>query len=184
MGPAALKEWLAKSRLPHFDQSKLAGQFGAVLHQHGRTFIVGDYLACFPLYHDSELDLFSTSLLAAATALPRVTLDRQGLYEFAHQSCVLGDDTVLSEIKRLGPTQVVELTADGAQIHRVSKPLPHEPSKASLADQLSFHSRLLHEVVGEHRVGARVGRAGGERDTARITLGTSSPKTRPPRSSG
>ena len=73
MGPAALKEWLAKSRLPHFDQSKLAGQFGAVLHQHGRTFIVGDYLACFPLYHDSELDLFSTSLLAAATALPRVT---------------------------------------------------------------------------------------------------------------
>ena len=103
----------------------------------------------FSVYHDSELNLFSTSLLAAATALPRVTLDRQGLYEFAFQSCVLGDDTVLSEIKRLGPTQIVELTADGAQIHRVSKPLPHKPSKASLADQLSFHSRLLHEVVGE-----------------------------------
>ncbi|SEP50552.1 hypothetical protein SAMN02990966_07673 [Rhodospirillales bacterium URHD0017] len=149
MGPAALKGWLAESKLPHFDQSKLAGQFGAVLHQRGRTFILGDYLACFPLYHDSELSLFSTSLIAAATALPRVTLDRQGLYEFAFQSCVLGDDTVLSEIKRLGPTQIVELTADGAQIHRVSNPLPHKPSKASLADQLSFHSRLLHEVVEE-----------------------------------
>jgi len=44
MGPAALKEWLAESRLPHFDQSKLAGQFGAVLHQRGRTFI-----RCTPL---------------------------------------------------------------------------------------------------------------------------------------
>src|SRR5215212_5873937 len=63
MGPAALKGLLAESKLPHFDQSKLAGQFGAVLHQRGRTFILGDYLACFPLYHDSELSLFSTSLI-------------------------------------------------------------------------------------------------------------------------
>jgi asparagine synthase (glutamine-hydrolysing) len=149
MGPAALQRLLTESRLPHFDQSKLAGHFGAVLHQRGRTFIFGDYFACFPVYYDSELNVFSTSLLAAATALPRVTFDRQGLYEYALQVAVLGDDTVLSEIKRLGPTQVVELTVDGAKIHRVSKPLPHEPSKASLADQLSSHSRLLHEVVGE-----------------------------------
>lgn len=149
MGPAALKGLLTESKLPNFDQSKLAGQFGAVLHQGGRTFILGDYFACFPIYHDSELNLFSTSLLAAAAALPRVTFDPQGLYEYAFQSCVLGDDTVLGEVKRLGPTQIVELTADGAHIHRVSKPLPHKPSKASLADQLSFHSRLLHEVIGE-----------------------------------
>jgi asparagine synthase (glutamine-hydrolysing) len=149
MGPAALQGWLADAMLPHFDRSKLAGQFGVVLHQRGRTFILGDFLACFPIYHDDGLNLFSTSLLAAAAALPRVTLDRQGLYEYAFHASVLGDDTVLSEIKRLGSTQVVELTADGAQIHRVSKPLPHEPSRASLADQLSFHSRLLHEAVGE-----------------------------------
>jgi hypothetical protein len=149
MGPAALQELLAESRLPHFDRSKLAGHFGAVLYQRGRTFVVGDYFACFPVYHDSKLNLFSTSLLASAMGLPRVTFDRQGLYEYALQVAVLGDDTVLSEIKRLGPTQIVELTADGAQFHRVSKPLPHKPSKASLADQLSFHSRLLHEVVGE-----------------------------------
>ena len=113
MGPAALKGWLTELRLPHFDRSKLAGHFGAVLHQRGRTFILGDYFACFPLYHDSELNLFSTSLLAAATALPRVTFDRQGLYEFAFQVIVLGDDTVLSEIKRLGPTQIVELKPMG-----------------------------------------------------------------------
>lgn len=149
MGPDALKGLLAEATLPHFDRAKLAGQFGAVLHQHGRTFILGDYFACFPVYHDGELNLFSTSLLAAATALPRVTFDPQGLYEFAFQSCVLGDDTVLGEIKRLGPTQIVELSADGAQIHRVSKPLPDKPATTSLADQLSAHSRLLHEVVGE-----------------------------------
>lgn len=149
MGPAALKGLLAESNLPHLDRAKLAGQFGAVLHQRGRTFVVGDYFACFPVYHDSERNLFSTSLLAAAAALPRVTLDPQGLYEYAFQSCVLGDDTVFGEIKRLGPTQVVELTADGVQIHRVSKPLPDKPSKASLTDQLSLHSRLLHDVIGE-----------------------------------
>jgi asparagine synthase (glutamine-hydrolysing) len=149
MGPAALEGLLADSRLPHFDKAKLAGQFGAVLHQSGRTFIVGDYFACFPVYHDRDLNLFSTSLLAAAAALPRVTLDRQGLYEYAFQSCVLGDDTALSEVKRLGPTQIVELIAKGVQIHRVSKPLPSKPSEASLADQLSFHRRLLHEVVEE-----------------------------------
>jgi len=149
IGPPALQGWLAESTLPHVDRSKLAGQFGAVLHRRGRTFILGDHLACFPVYHDDGLNLFSTSLLAAAAALPRVTLDRQGLYEYAFHASVLGDDTVLSEIKRLGPTQVIEVTAEGAQIHRVSNALPHEPSKASLADQLSAHSRLLHEVVGE-----------------------------------
>jgi len=149
MGPAALQGWLEAARPPDFDRAKLAGQFGAVLHHCGRTFILGDYFACFPVYHDTELNLFSTSLLAAAAALPRVTLDRQGLYEYAFNASVLGDDTVLSEVKRLGPTQIVELTANGARIHRVSKPLPHEPSRASLADQLSCHSRLLHKVIEE-----------------------------------
>lgn len=149
MGPAALKGLLAEANLPHIDHTKLAGQFGAVLHQRGRTFVLGDYFASFPIYRDSELNLISTSLLAAATALPRVTLDPQGLYEYAFQSCVLGDDTVLAEIKRLGPTQIVELTADGTQIHQASKPLPDKPSTASLADQLSRHSRLLRDVVEE-----------------------------------
>jgi hypothetical protein len=150
MGPAALRKLLTDCVPPRFDWSKLTGQFVLLMHRQGRTFLTTDYFGAFHLYHDADMRLFSTSLLAAALTLPRVTFDRQGLYEYALQASVLGDDTVLSELKRLGPTYIVELTTPAASIHPVSKPLPGRPTAAPLAMRIASHGQLLRQTIAEH----------------------------------
>jgi len=148
-GSEALRKLLAEADPLHLDWSRLAGQFALVLHRGGRTFVATDFFAAFQLYHDAEHSLFSTSFLTAATVLPHVSFDPQGLYEYAVQAAVLGDDTVLAEIKRLGPNQVVELDEHGVRLHRVSKDLPSAPTAEPLAERLATHASLLRRVVGE-----------------------------------
>jgi len=148
-GSEALRKLLAEADPLHLDWSRLAGQFALVLHRGGRTFVATDFFAAFQLYHDAERSLFSTSFLTAATVLPHVSFDPQGLYEYAVQAAVLGDDTVLAEIKRLGPNQVVELGEHGVRLHRVAKDLPSAPTAEPLAERLATHASLLRRVVGE-----------------------------------
>lgn len=148
-GPEALRKLLTQAQPPAFDWSRLAGQFALILHRGGSTFVATDFFAAFQLYHDADLSLFSTSFLTAATVLPRVTFHAQGLYEYAIQASVLGDDTVLSELKRLGPNRVIELREHDTQVHCVSKDLPSATTDASNAERLSIHADLLRKVVSE-----------------------------------
>lgn len=148
-GPAALGKLLDEADPLHLDWSRLAGQFTLILHRAGRTWIATDFFAAFQLYHDADRTLFTTSFLTAATVLPKVRFDPQGLYEYAVQAAVLGDDTVLAEIKRLGPNQVVELDQSGHRLHAVAKDLPEAPTQAPLADRLTVHADLLRTVVSE-----------------------------------
>ncbi len=83
MGRPALEALLRDATLPEPDWSRLGGQFVALVQRGGRSFLLTDYFAVFQLFHDREMPLFSTSLLSAAAALPRLSFDPQGVYEFA-----------------------------------------------------------------------------------------------------
>jgi asparagine synthase (glutamine-hydrolysing) len=149
-GRAALRKLLAEADPRRLDWSRLAGQFALVLHRSGRTFIATDFFAAFQLYHDADMRLFSTSLLSAARVLPSVSFDTQGVYEYAFQAAVLGDDTVFREIKRLGPNRVLELDAAGSiRSHSVTKELPSAPTRAPAAERLDSHRSLLTRVIAE-----------------------------------
>lgn len=140
MGRAALERLLDMER-PDWD--RVAGQFVALVHRGGRTFLFGDYFGAFQLFHDEAPRLFSTSFLAAANALPRVSFSAQGVYEFAFNVVPVGDDTVLAELRTLGPERMVDLTSDGAVDHALAKPLPSAealPLEARIAAQ---RERLL-----------------------------------------
>ena len=150
MGRAALAAMLGAAQLPALDWSRIGGQFAAVVRKRGRTFVFSDFFAAYQLFHDKRHRIFSTSLLAATGALPRLSFDPQGVYEFAFNVVPLGDDTVLAELKTLSPRKMVELTADGATIHAIDKPLPSNPVNEPLPDRLARHSARLLDVVGAH----------------------------------
>src|ERR1051325_907392 len=128
------------------DWGRLGGQFVALVRRQGRTLLFTDYFAAFQLFHDSDMRLFSTSLLAAANALPRLSFDAQGVYEFAFNVMPVGDDTVFAELKTLGPDRIVELGAEGALNRAVAKPLPDAPAEP----RLGAHRDRLMAVVEAH----------------------------------
>lgn len=147
MGEPALRAVLAMEKP---DWSRLGGQFVVLVRRAGRTLVFTDYFGAFQLFHDAEMRLFSTSLLAAANALPRLSFDTQSVYEFAFNVVPIGNDTVFAELKTLGPGTVVELGEDGAILHQVAKPLPEAPVAMPLEERIQAHRERLAAVVRHH----------------------------------
>jgi asparagine synthase (glutamine-hydrolysing) len=150
MGRPALEALLRSVSLPEPDWSRLGGQFVALVRRQGRTFLLTDHFAMFQLFHDSDMSLFSTSLLAAVGALPQVSFHPQAVYELAFNVTAIGDDTIFNELKTLGPDRVVELTPEGARPHAVAKPLPGSVAAMPIGERLERHQARLAAVVRRH----------------------------------
>lgn len=150
MGRPALQALLRTASLPAPDWSRLGGQFVALVHKAGRSFVLTDYFAAFQLFHDTRMRVFSTSLLAAAHAMPRLRFNPQGVYEHAFNVVPIGDDTVFAELKTLGPDRVVELTNDGPVLHAIAKPLPQAGTPMPLGERIEVHRDRLAAVVRHH----------------------------------
>jgi len=148
MGRPALEALLAMNPAAP-DWTRLGGQFVALVRSGGRSFLLTDYFAAFQLFHDAGMRIFSTSLLAAANAMERLSFDAQGVYEFAFNVVPVGNDTVFAELKTLGPDVVVELEPDGVALHCVRKPLP-ETGEMPLEARIAAHRDRLMSVVGDH----------------------------------
>src|SRR3954468_4347937 len=149
MGRPALEALLAMEGLEAPDWSSLGGQFVALVHRAGRTLLVTDYFAAFQLFHDAGMRIFSTSLLAAANALPRLGFDAQGVYEFAFNVVPIGNDTVFAELKTLGPGRVLGLSEDGIRATVAARPLP-PAEKVPLDARIAAHRDRLMAVVSDH----------------------------------
>ncbi len=150
MGREALRALLDMADLPKPDWSRLGGHFVAVVRRGGRTFLFTDYFAAFQLFHDADRRIFSTSLLAATQALPRLSFDPQGVYEFAFNVVPTGNDTIFAELKTLGPEQLIELTDTGAIAHALAKPLPEAASAMPLAERIERQRAALAAIVRPH----------------------------------
>lgn len=149
MGREALAALLTMDPLK-LDWRRIAGQFVAMVRRGGRTFLFGDYFSAFQLFGDTGQRVFSTSLLAATAALPRLSFDPQGVYELAFNVMPIGDDTVFAELKTLSPFVVLELTERGVVRHPVAKPLPDAPSDLPPAERIARHRARLSAVVAAH----------------------------------
>lgn len=146
MGRPALEALLAMEA-PDWD--RLGGQFVALVRRAGRTLLFTDYFGAFQLFHDADMRFFSTSLLAAANALPRLGFDPQGVYEFAFNVVPVGNDTIFAELKTLGPDRLLELNADGIRAREITKPLP-TAEELPLEARIAAHRDRLMAVVADH----------------------------------
>jgi asparagine synthase (glutamine-hydrolysing) len=150
MGRPALEGLLASFDSPSPDWSRLGGQFAALVRKRGRTFLLTDYFAAFQLFHDEGMRIFSTSLLSAAKALPRLSFDPQAVYEFAFNVFPLGNDTVFAELKTLGPEAMAELKEEGATLRALAKPLPEAAAAMAIDERIERHRERLASVVRAH----------------------------------
>jgi asparagine synthase (glutamine-hydrolysing) len=150
MGREALRALLGMAELPKPDWSRLGGHFVALVRRAGRTFLFTDYFAAFQLFHDADRRVFSTSLLAATQAVPRLSFDAQGVYEFAFNVVPTGNDTIFAELKTLGPDRLIELTGDGSAVHPLAKPLPEAATDLPLAGRIERQRAALAAIVRPH----------------------------------
>ncbi len=149
MGRPALEALLSLD-WPKPDWSRMGGHFAAMIHKAGRTFLLTDFFAAFQLFHDTQMRLFSTSLLSAAQAMERLSFSPQAVYEYGFNVVPIGDDTVFAELKTLGPDRLVEFTEDGAVSHPLAKPLPETAADMPLAERIERQRATLAAIVRPH----------------------------------
>ncbi|MGF1549314.1 MAG: hypothetical protein ACFBQW_02090 [Sphingomonadaceae bacterium] len=101
---------------------------------------------------------FSTSLLAAVATLPKASFDPQGVYEFVFNVVPVGDDTVLRELKTLGPRRMIELGPGGVRDQPLAKPLPGQVARRPVAEHVAAHRERLSKLVAPfaERFGDRI----------------------------
>jgi hypothetical protein len=153
MGRPALQTLLRDVALPEPDWSRLGGQFVALVRRGGRAFLLTDYFGAFQVFHDADMRIFSTSFLAAAQSLPRLSFDAQSVYEFAFNVVPVGDASLFNELSLLGPDRAVELGEHDVALHPLAKPLPDRAAAMSIADRVEDHRGPLSAIVRSH-VGA------------------------------
>lgn len=135
LGRPALEALLEAFTTPFTDWARLSGHFALLVHKAGRTTLLTDFFGAFQLFHDRRFDVASTSFLATATSLPKLSWAGQGVYEFAFNVFPVGDDTVFDEVRRLGPDVQIELGADPVR-HPVDKPLPGAVTATPLPERI------------------------------------------------
>ena len=74
------------------------GHYAVILRKAGETAIVPDTFGGFLVFYDAARRIASSSFLAVASALERVTLSTQGACEYVFNGVVSGNATLFNEI--------------------------------------------------------------------------------------
>lgn len=145
IGSAALEALLDEFRFPFTEWHRLAGQFVLLICKGQNAYLITDFFAGFHLYHDDADTLFSTSFLAAAAYFDRLTFDPQGVYEFAFNVFPTGNDSVLKQLKRLGPRTQMRIAPTVVR-ETVGKPLPAASVDLPMQERLERSAAHLRAV--------------------------------------
>lgn len=133
-GQAALREFHADFDPTTMNWEHCRGHFGLVICKHGRLFVTNDGLGSCQLYHDPNLEIFTSSFISVLETAPRTALDRQGLYEYAWNGTTFGTKTFLANVRRLPHASMVEL---GPQPRIVQLTDPTEVGSPPGSDELA-----------------------------------------------
>jgi hypothetical protein len=79
-------------------REKARGHYAVILHKDGQTEIVPDDFGGFLVFHDQTRRIASSSFLAVASALDRVTLGTQSACEYVFNGVVSGNATIFDEV--------------------------------------------------------------------------------------
>ncbi len=150
LGAPGLQALLDAAAVPMVEWADVAGHFGLVLRKGGRTLVSTGPVGAFQVFHNADLSVISTSFLATAASVPRLSWDAQGVYEFAFNVFPTGDDTVFNEVKRLGPDEQFELGEEVVR-HRVARRVaPPPPKGADLQAEIAARLRAVVKPYADH----------------------------------
>jgi hypothetical protein len=123
------------------------GHFLLMVSHSNRIWLLHDRNGAYETYVAADGGGVSTSFLALAAELPRLTINRGAAYEFVFDGVVLGDETPFVEIRKLGIDEM--LVWDGGwRAGRTGWPLTPEQTAPDRDAALRHLLDRLTELVG------------------------------------
>jgi hypothetical protein len=100
------------------------GHYAVILRKNGETRIVLDGFGGFLVFYDSRRRIASSSFLAVASALDRVTVGAQAAYEFVFNGVVSGNATLFDEVSLAPVNATIDVGDRGLEFHLPSLAVP------------------------------------------------------------
>lgn len=149
-GAKGMTRLLREFTFPFSDWESVSGQFVLVVHTRNQLHVLTDYSGAFQVFTDKHYRTLSTSLLSIAAEQKSLHFNQQAVYEHVFNAHAAGDDTVFSELERLGPDRQLQLS-DKSSSMSVPLALTEKTQFHSVSESLSRVSdRLLS--VAQHAV--------------------------------
>lgn len=112
-----LASLLTQFRSARMNQSRLHGAFCAIFHIDGKLSMLMDGFGVYRVYTDAQQSFFSSSFLAALSALRRrATLDKEALLEKCARGYLVGPRTLVKELKQLTLVTAAEFKNKDIQV--------------------------------------------------------------------
>jgi asparagine synthase (glutamine-hydrolysing) len=108
----------------HTPRDQAIGHYAVLIRKGGETTIVPDAFGGFLVYHDAARRIASSSFLAVASALDRVTLSTQGAFEYVFNGVVSGNATVFDEVLLAPVNATIAVDDQGLKFRPYSLPIP------------------------------------------------------------
>ena len=146
-GITALRQFLVDFDPDHYRPNGFLGIFTLIIKKNGRLFVLTDPLGGSRVFHNIDHSLWSSSFLALAENISGLTIDGQGVYEYAFQEASYGATTPVNEIRMADSLKYFELTKDGTREYSKNIPISFEQSNTSYEDLIEEHSNLLQNQM-------------------------------------
>jgi len=140
IGPVAAKLLLHDFANEQLDCRELFGNFAIVLCTQGLIRLFTDPQGVYPVWHDPEQKIFSSSFPVMFTQLPKLTVNSEAVYQQVFQEATFGGDTLFKEIHRLKVKTAVSL---GDQCERI--PALQVPTHSDCGDNMDDFLDCTHE---------------------------------------
>jgi len=146
-------------------RDKALGHYVVILRKDGETEIVPDGFGGFLVFYDEARRVASSSFLAIASVLDRVTLGTQGACEYVFNGVVSGDATVFDEILLAPVNATIAVGKDRLEI--LTRPLPtpatvsSDPFEASVEHSMQLLDRYFAAVAASFGDGVTCALSGG-----------------------
>jgi hypothetical protein len=123
--------------------SQAMGHYAVILRKGGRTYIVLDSFGGFHVYCDAQMRIASSSFLAVASAVERLTLGTQAAYEYVFNGVVSGDATLFDEVVLAPVNSTIIVGSAGLEIVQRPVQVPQQASNLPLAATITQTLELL-----------------------------------------
>ena len=144
---AFYRDWRGRSSPP----DKALGHHAVILHKDGVTQILPDGFGGFLVFHDAARRVASSSFLAIASVLDRVTLSTQGACEYVFNGVVSGNASVFDEVLLAPVNATIAVGKDRLEIlpRRLRTPatVSAEPFEATIEQSMRLLDRYFAAVA-------------------------------------
>jgi asparagine synthase (glutamine-hydrolysing) len=151
-GRAALPGLAADWRAEAIDWAALHGSYAVAIAEADRVALFTDRTGTLHLYRSDDDAIFSTSFLALAEALPKLTVDEDGFYDTVFHEAPHGGRTVFRQIRLFPAGRILRLT-DRADWRDAPPLAPGPVDRASLDDQAGRCLTALERPFADYIAG-------------------------------